>query len=228
MNEKTIESIERERESGPFMSFWDLVKRLRPPVDVLRAMVLCGVFDEFGVSRKGLVWSLSNRYKDAGLPVSEDGALLEEPPTDDSLVGPDFTLSEKIAFEYSLMGLGVSGHPVALWREALRKAGFVGSRDLQGIQSGEYVKVGGVPVRPHRPPTRSGKTVVFLSLEDEDGLADVTCFESVYKKCGKFLFPGEIMPLGVWGQVQRRGNAASVTARTVFPLSYVLHGQKEA
>jgi hypothetical protein len=50
----------------------------------------------------------------------------------------------------------------------------------------------------------------------------VTCFENVYAKYGKFLFPGKLMPLGVWGQVQKRGNAFSVTAKTVFPLSYVL------
>ena len=225
MNQKVIEDTEREREIGRFRSFSDFVRRVRPPVDVLRAMVLCGVFDEFGVSRKKLVWSLSVRYKDAGVPGTEDGALLEEPPEDDALAGPDFTLSEKIGFEYSMMGLGVSGHPVALWRDVLHNGGFVGSGDLKDIESGEYVKVGGVPVRPHRPPTKSGKTVVFLSLEDEEGLIDVTCFESVYKRCGKFLFPGEVIPLGVWGQVQRRGNAVSVTARTVFPLSYVLHGR---
>lgn len=222
MNAKVIEDIEREREGDLFRSFSDFVKRVRPPVDVLRSMVLCGVFDEFGVSRKKLVWSLSTRYEDAGVPAAGDGALVEEPPEDDALAGPDFTLSERIGFEYSLLGLGVSGHPVALWREMLRKEGFVGSRELKDVEKGEYVKVGGVPVRPHRPPTRSGKTVVFLSLEDEDGLVDVTCFENVYKKYGKFLFPGEIMPLGVWGQVERRGNAVSVTARSVFPLSYVL------
>lgn len=141
------------------------------------------------------------------------------------MAGPDFTLSEKIGFEYSLLGLGVSGHPMAVWRETLRKGGFVGSDELKNIKPGECVKVGGIPVRPHRPPTKSGKTVVFLSLEDEKGLADVTCFESVYKKYGKFLFPGEIIPLGIWGQVQRRGNAVSVTARTIFPLSYVLHSK---
>lgn len=98
----------------------------------------------------------------------------------------------------------------------------MGSRDLTNIRPGEFVKVGGIPVRPHRPPTKSGKIVVFVSLEDEDGLIDVTCFENVYKKYGKFLFPGELLPLGIWGQVQKRGNAYSVTARTVFPLSYAL------
>jgi error-prone DNA polymerase len=228
MSEKVMEAIERERENGPFKAFQDFVGRVRPPVDVLKAMVMCGTFDEFGVSRKKLVWSLSTRYEDAGVPVARDGALVEEPPEDDSLAGPDFTLAEKVGFEYSILGLGVSGHPMAVWRETLRKSRFVGSQEIKAVSHGEYVKVGGIPVRPHRPPTRSGKTVVFLSLEDEDGLIDVTCFESVYKKYGKFLFPGEIIPLGIWGQVQKRGNGVSVNARTIFPLSYVLRGPGQA
>ena len=51
---------------------------------------------------------------------------------------------------------------------------------------------------------------------------DVTCFEQVYAKYGEFLFPGERLPLGIWGQVQKRGNTFSIVAKTVFPLSYVL------
>lgn len=223
LSAKTIETIEEERRKGPFKSFSDFVARVRPPVDVLRAMVLCGVFDEFGVSRKSLIWSIpasSGKYVE---DVESRGATLVGGPKDDGRgVGGDFSLSEKLGFEYEVLGFPVSRHPMAVWRETLSKGGFVGSRELANIRPGEFVKVGGIPVRPHRPPTKSGKTVVFISLEDEDGLIDATCFESVYKKYGKFLFPGEMLPLGIWGQVQKRGNAYSVTARTVFPLSYAL------
>lgn len=219
---KVIEAIERERAIAPFKSFSDFASRVRPPVDVLRSMVLCGVFDEFGVTRKKLIWALPDRYLEG--VTAAGGALLDEPEDGGAGVGGDFTLSEKIGFEYKVLGFSVSGHPMAVWRETLSKKGFVGSRDLPRIRPGEFVKIGGIPVRPHRPPTKSGKTVVFISLEDEDGLLDATCFESVYKKYGKFLFPGELIPLGIWGQVQKRGNAYSVTAQTVFPLSYVLKG----
>ncbi|HHY17890.1 MAG TPA: error-prone DNA polymerase, partial [Firmicutes bacterium] len=125
-----------------------------------------------------------------------------------------------------ILGAGISAHPMEIWRSRLRSREFISSRDLSGVRPGDFVKAGGIPVRPHRPPTRSGRTVVFLSLEDEYGLIDVTCFENVYNKYGKFLFPGKLMPLGVWGQAQKRGNAFSITAKTVFPLSYVLPEKK--
>ncbi|HHY75525.1 MAG TPA: DNA polymerase III subunit alpha [Firmicutes bacterium] len=231
---KTIEKIEGERKKGPFRSFSDFVSRVRPHVDELRAMVLSGVFDEFGVSRKRLIWSIpAISRENASAAVSSSASpgsplapvLVEAPAGNGPDVGGDFTLAEKIAYEYQVLGFSVSGHPVALWREELSKKGFVGSRDLSSIRPGEFVKVGGIPIRPHRPPTKSGRVVVFLSLEDEDGLIDITCFENVYQKYGKLLFPGEILPLGIWGQVQKRGNAYSVTARTVFPLTYALSGK---
>jgi error-prone DNA polymerase len=226
MKQNTVTSIIREREKGEFKSFYDFIRRVKPDSDVLRNLVLCGCFDEFGVSRKSLLWQAKDAC--AVADGSQAETLVALPGVCHGYgvpVGPghiEFSLGEKVAFEYQILGTGISAHPVELWRSKLQRQGFISSRDLPRIKPGDFVKVGGVPVRPHRPPARSGRTVVFLSLEDEYGLIDVTCFENVYAKYGKFLFPGKLMPLGVWGQVQKRGTGFSVTAKTVFPLSYVL------
>ena len=68
-------------------------------------------------------------------------------------------------------------------------------------------------VRPHRPPTRSGKTVVFLSLEDEMGLTDVTVFESIYQKYGSLIYGSPSLLIS--GTVSRRGDGVSVIARSI-------------
>ena len=68
----------------------------------------------------------------------------------------------------------------------------------------------GLCIRPHRPPTKSGRTVVFLTLEDETGLIDVTVFEDVYMRWGTDLF---VKPLLLFGRVEHRDGAVSVTAR---------------
>lgn len=227
MSDKAIEAILSERKSGAFSSLEDFVRRVRVDSDILRSLILCGAFDDLGFSRKYLLWELPHVL--SGEQEVQSERLLQGNSAPGSGPGSvpgwvtagEFSLAEKVRFEYEVLGLGVSAHPMELCRQSLRERDFVGSADLSRVPPGEFVKVGGIPVRPHRPPTRSGKTVVFLSLEDENGLVDVTCFENVYKKYGKFLFPGEIIPLGIWGQVQKRGNAFSVNARTVFPLSYV-------
>jgi len=236
MTEKAADDILAARTKyGPFESFSDFTRKVKLDFNVLRSLILCGAFDEMDLSRRALLWSLSQRTE---ADSSKSEPLLEpdetirtaqyahcekhclDPSKEDS--SADFSLAEKIGFEYEILGTGVSGHPMEIWRNTLKKRGFSKSSDLPGLLPGEFITVGGIPVRPHRPPTKSGKTVVFLSLEDEDGLIDVTCFENVYKRYGKFLFPGELIPLGIWGQVQKRGQGLSLVARTVFPLSYVL------
>ena len=100
---------------------------------------------------------------------------------------------------------------MAFWRE---KHGIntLTSRDLAQAREGQTVTVGGLVIRPHRPPTKSGKTVVFLSLEDEFGLVDVTVFQEGYQKYGNLLFGGKRLPLAITGSVQRRGQGVSIIA----------------
>lgn len=224
LSETSADQIVKERErNGIFASLFNFAERTRLDKDALRSLILCGAMDEFGSSRRALLWELPDLAIDQDVPPAQ-GELLRD---NSGFTGSDFTLAEKIAYEFSILGTGISGHPCQIWRGRLEARDFVSSRDLPNVKSEECVKVGGIPVRPHRPPTKSGKTVVFLSLEDEFGLIDVTCFENIYKRFGKFLFPGEIIPLGIWGEVQRRGNGVSVVAHTVFPLSYVLGSQDE-
>jgi error-prone DNA polymerase len=97
-------------------------------------------------------------------------------------------------------------------RERLDSLGVVPSKSLKGTREGQWVTVAGYPVRPHRPPTKSGKIIVFMSLEDEFGLADVTVFEDIYQKFGQVIFKDPCSLLLVRGKVNRRGNGTSVIA----------------
>lgn len=83
---------------------------------------------------------------------------------------------------------------------------------MRFIEDGRNVLVSGLLLRPHRPPTRSGKVTVFLSLEDEFGLIEVTVFENVYQRCGNIIFGEQIAPLLVKGRIQKRGNGISIIA----------------
>ncbi|MGQ9533393.1 MAG: OB-fold nucleic acid binding domain-containing protein, partial [Desulfotomaculales bacterium] len=108
-------------------------------------------------------------------------------------------------------------HPMAPWRPVLARRGYVAARDLVAVPHGHRVKVAGLPVAPHRPPTRSGRVVVFLSLEDETGFADVTVFEDRYHRYGALIFTDRPVPLAVHGTVQRRGRGAGLVAEKILP-----------
>ncbi|MCL6450291.1 MAG: DNA polymerase III subunit alpha [Acetobacteraceae bacterium] len=148
--------------------------------------------------------------------VFEAGPEAGGPPGAPALA--DFSWAERLAFEQEILGFTVSGHFMEALRPALRRAGFRSSRELARLAHGARVRVAGLPVRPHRPPTRSGRTVVFLSLEDEGGLVDVTVFEDVYQRCGAAIFADPAPALAVEGRLQRRGAGVSVLAEVVEEL----------
>lgn len=204
LRERTVEAILRARAAGAFRSPSDLRRRAGLRRDEAEALVLCGALDALAPpdpatgrpSRRALLWSLASDNGDA-------------PPL------PDFPPAERLLREYEVLGFFPGTHPLELCRERLRAAGCVGSWEVGELPAGARVRVAGLAVRPHRPPTRSGRTVVFLSLEDEHGLIDITIFEDLYQKCGALLFSGAIPPLSVEGRVTRRGGGVSLTAEAV-------------
>jgi len=200
--------------------------------DVIENLILCGAFDSLHPNRRSLMWALPAVLQEcrAGLLPAAGGAV---PPSgaasapgtggaatvaggDGSVA--DFTPLEKLAWEHEILGFGVSGHLMGHLRPYLKKRGYLSSREVAELPEGMRVKVAGLAVRPHRPPTRSGRIVVFLSLEDEFGLIDVVVFENVYRRYGVHIFGEAVPPLAAGGIVQRRGRAVSVTARWIVPL----------
>ena len=156
--------------------------------------------DCFGVRRTSDAW-VRNQRAQSGRSLCELWDI------------PDFSEVEKFKHEFYILGLHPTRHPMEFYRDSLAKKGVLTAAAAKKMDSGASVRVAGVVVRPHRPPTRSGRVVVFFSLEDETGLIDVTVFEGVYRRCGGAMFTSPI--LVVEGRVERRGNAVSVTCRRV-------------
>ena len=84
--------------------------------------------------------------------------------------------------------------------------------------TGKTVKIAGSVIRYQMPPTRNGKRVVYIVMEDGTGIADVTVFSEVQERCGHVLFQEEW--LVVKGKIQRRGpKSLSIIAQNLAPLA---------
>ena len=205
MSRSALSTIMRARSEGPFRSLADFYVRTRAEKDVLENLILCGAFDSLYANRRELLaWlpeilTLSSRQRmlDFGPPAKL----------------ADFSPAEKHALEYHILGMDIDRHYMSFWRDELRRQGYLTSRQLRSLRGGTWVKTAGLPVRPHRPPTKSGRIVVFLSLEDETGLVDLTVFEDVYQRYGHLLFGPVLGPLRAAGILERRGEGVSVTVR---------------
>ena len=131
---------------------------------------------------------------------------------------PDFSPFERLALEFYAMGFSPEGHLLQFLRPALAQKGVLTAEAVRRMPEGSTVRVAGLVIRPHRPPTRSGRIVVFFTLEDETGLLDVTVFEAVYQRFGHPIFTRPA--LVVTGRVQRQGEeGVALLARAVEPLS---------
>ncbi len=94
-------------------------------------------------------------------------------------------------------------HPLTSLRNVLRKQKLVMSRDLRRIPTGSTVRVSGMLILVHTPTTKSGKRVMFLTLEDETGLFDVVFFSKAQSRFAKLILTSEVLTLE--GRLQRKG-----------------------
>jgi error-prone DNA polymerase len=81
------------------------------------------------------------------------------------------TEAERLVADYAGTGLTVGRHPMALRREALAMQGILRASDLRDVRHGRRVRVAGMVITRQRPGTAKG--FVFLTLEDETGVANI-------------------------------------------------------
>ena len=196
MGAQHLEAILKAREAGPFAGLEDFCRRVRLPRNIIANLILVGAFDGLHPNRRALLWQLGRG----------DGTELLPPPQIE-----DFSPYQKFLYEYSLLGLTAGGHLIGFLRPKLGQRGILARAQLDSLPDGKKVQVAGLVIRPHRPPTKSGRTVVFLTLEDETGIIDVTVFENVYRRFGHLLFSHPA--LIIEGTLQKRGAGLGIIAR---------------
>ncbi len=130
---------------------------------------------------------------------------------------PELAVHEKVRMDYDILGLSARCHPMVFYREKLAKTRVRSVGEVKRLPDNSTARVAGVVVVCMRPPTRSGKIVVFITLEDETGLADCVVFPKVYEKYGRVIYGNSA--LIIEGKAQRMGEGLSIIARKVMPLT---------
>ncbi|MBW1718407.1 MAG: hypothetical protein JRJ43_02425 [Deltaproteobacteria bacterium] len=124
---------------------------------------------------------------------------------------------EQVWIEHRTMEVYCTDHPMAVLRPWLMADGILQARDLRSIPSGQRIKVAGLMIMVHTPPTRSGKRVMFATLEDESGLMDFVMFPGVQKQWAKEVLTNEV--LAIEGRLKREGEkglSISIVAERVL------------
>jgi error-prone DNA polymerase len=131
---------------------------------------------------------------------------------------PEMTGPERVRAELEVLGLDASGHVIEFYAPLLRALGVTRSKDLLSARSRSTVWACGVKVATQTPPIRSGRRVVFLTLDDSTGPVDATFFEDVQGPYAATVFHSWM--LLVRGVVRRTGpRGISLRATGAWELS---------
>ncbi|MGY1772811.1 DNA polymerase III subunit alpha [Blastococcus sp. SYSU D00813] len=134
---------------------------------------------------------------------------------------PEFTDAELVRAELEVLGLDASRHVVDFYRRFLASVGAVPAGELLGCRSGAEVLVAGVKVATQTPPIRSGRRVVFVTLDDGTGCTDSTFFEDVQGPYAATVFHSWLLVVrGVLRRTGPRGVSIRATGAWELPALY--------
>lgn len=125
---------------------------------------------------------------------------------------PEMTPADRVRAELDVLGLDVSRHVVDFHADFLRRLGVTRSAGLLEARSGAELLVAGVKVATQTPPIRSGRRVVFLTLDDATGPVDATFFEDAQGPYAATVFGSWLLVVrGVLRRTGRRGVSVRAT-----------------
>jgi error-prone DNA polymerase len=188
-NEREIDSILINR---PYVDLADFTHRSGASAPTTKALLLVGAFDSLykgqGINRRDLLLHFHDLDKFGRNKGGGQMSLQLVPATLEASGLPDLTPSERIRHEVDLTGMDISHHMMEFYGDFLNSIGAIRSSDLIHQRSGATVLVAGVKVALQTPPVRSGRRVMFLTLDDGYGCNDVTFFEDAQSDHANLLY----------------------------------------
>ena len=199
----------RRDRHGFYSGAGDLVRRTGLRTQTVHSLVMAGAFDGVTANRREALWDAGlpvrpPRNGQRALPISTGGSIPE--------LG-DFTAREKMAGEYSVMGIYPRGHVMEFVRPNLGP-GVLRAADIDELPEGQEVLVAGWPVARQHPRGMEG--TVFVTIEDETGDVQLIVWPRVFARYKRELGNHVLLARGV---VSRHDGTTNVTLTSVKTLN---------
>ncbi|MEU3709808.1 DNA polymerase III subunit alpha [Streptomyces catenulae] len=213
----------------PYASLEDFWQRARPSRPLAERLAQVGAMDTFG-PRRELLLKIAELHRSGRGHSAAAGQLPMESgdtgPDPDGTAPPATGLmamdgSEQLAAELDVLGMDVSRHVLAEHRSLLADIGATPAAALPRLRHGATVLVAGVKVATQTPPIRSGRRVIFATLDDPTGLSDLAFFEDSQARCAHTVFHSGL--LLVRGTLTRRPpRAFGITGTAAWDLAELI------
>ncbi|WP_158822459.1 DNA polymerase III subunit alpha [Granulicella sp. S156] len=214
---RSVEALVLSRQhDGPFRSAEDLTQRV-PSLNrrELTRLAQIGALNQLdGIQhRRDALWQVERAGKLEGPLLRQASESLSE----DSAARPlqQMNVEERLVADYAGTGLTVGKHPMYYRRPALRRSNILSAEELRTRRDGEFVRVAGCIIARQRPGTAKG--FIFISMEDETGIANVIVTPDLYDRDRLVVTRSKF--LLVEGPLQNQDNVIHVKATRLTALS---------
>ena len=150
-----------------------------------RALILLADADAFrslGLDRRAALWAVRRLPDDVPLPLFETAAAREQP--DENVPSlPEMPLPEQVVADYQTIRLSLKGHPMEFLRPMFSSEGVIACQEVCHANDRRHVRCAGVVLVRQRPGSANG--VVFMTLEDESGIANIVVWPKVMERFRK-------------------------------------------
>ena len=218
IDESSRETLERERAIGPYTGVRDFVARTGLGEQVVERLIAIGAFDWTDAPRRELLWQLRTTMEDAN-PARPALGLTDDAQRALGASLPPMTFAEKVAAEYRELAMAPSAHAVELFRERLAARGVIPVAEAGKQRDRSMVRLAGLAVSVQHPMT--AKNFVFIALEDETGMINVTVRPEIYQANRAVLHRHPLLVID--GTLQVEGEVLNVVARRLHPVDAVVN-----
>ncbi|MGW9232838.1 error-prone DNA polymerase [Pseudorhizobium sp. NPDC055634] len=207
------------RTERPFESVDDLWRRSEVPTEALVQLAEADAFrPAFDIERRDALWAIK-ALRDEPLPLfaaaaeRERRAVVEQQEPEVEL--RQMTEGHNVVEDYGHVGLTLREHPVSFLRTDLRRRRIVTCQDAMNARDGSWLMTAGLVLVRQKPG--SAKGVMFITIEDETGPANIVVWPSLFEKRRRVVLGSSMM--AIHGKVQREGEVVHLIARQLEDLS---------
>ena len=207
LREDAAQQIITMRESASYRDMRDLWRRSGIGRAGLEKLASADAFRSLGLDRRQALWEVRGLPKEIPLPLFEH-ADAAETGTEPEVALPAMPLSEHVVNDYRTLRLSLKAHPMTFLRTRAQSARIVACAALKSARDGARVHVAGVILVRQRPGSAAG--VVFMTIEDETGVANAVIWPKVLERMRKVVMGARLVV--VHGRVQRHEDIIHVVA----------------
>jgi error-prone DNA polymerase len=196
-----------EARGARYETVQDVWRRSRLTRRALEVLANADAWSSIHLSRREALWQIK-RLSGAPLPLFEQADAVAnrfhnagpvETAFEPTVLLPPMSSGEQVIEDYRHLALSLKAHPVLFLRSSFAADGIILNKDLAHIADKTRVGVSGMVLIRQQPGTASG--VIFMTIEDETGVANIVVWPSVFDRYRQIVLGGRLV--GVFGRVQR-------------------------